>query len=107
MGDGVSAAGPRRGGPALVRVVETCSAAPSQWDAWTEDGQYLYLRYRHGEGCVERHPGPDFEDTAQSWDEGLSEVLVVWDDGTGRSRIDLGDFLAAAGLRLAPDAVVD
>lgn len=46
-------------GGKLRRVVQTCSAYPSQWDAWTADGQYLYLRYRHGEGCVEWHPGPE------------------------------------------------
>ncbi|GAA3267866.1 hypothetical protein [Streptomyces labedae] len=61
-------------GLTLVRVVRTCSAHPSQWDAWTAEGQYLYLRYRHGEGCVERRPGPDV-DTPESWNEGLSAVL--------------------------------
>ncbi|WP_187413133.1 hypothetical protein [Streptomyces sp. WAC01526] len=89
----------------LVRVVQTCSAQPSQWDAWTAEGQYLYLRYRHGEGCVERHPGPDI-DTSDSWNEGLSELLVEWDDGTGSGVISLEAFLAASGLALAPGASV-
>lgn len=89
----------------LVRVVRTCSANPSQWDAWTADGQYLYLRYRHGEGCVERHPGPD-SDTPESWNAGLSQRLVEWDDGSGRGRIGLEAFLAVAGLTLAPGASV-
>ncbi len=92
-------------GQALVRVVQTCSACPSQWDAWTADGQHLYLRYRHGEGCVERHPGPDI-DTPDSWAEGLSELLVEWDDGTGSGVISLQAFLTAAGLKLAPGASV-
>ncbi|MGA5314113.1 hypothetical protein ACPCTK_08320 [Streptomyces pseudogriseolus] len=92
-------------GPALVRVVRTCSAHPSQWDAWTADGQYLYLRYRHGEGRVERHPGPDV-DTPESWNAGLSTVLAEWDDGTGGGAIGLEDFCAAAGLTLAPGAAV-
>jgi hypothetical protein len=89
----------------LVRVVQTCSAHPSQWDAWTAEGHYLYLRYRHGEGCVERHPGPD-TDTPDSWNEGLSELLVEWDDGTGNGDIGLQAFLAASGLALAPGASV-
>lgn len=89
----------------LVRVVQTCSAHPSQWDAWTAEGQYLYLRYRHGEGCVERHPGPDI-DTPDSWNEGLSELMVEWDDGTGSGAISLEAFLAASGLVLAPGASV-
>ncbi|MGW4171350.1 hypothetical protein ACWEGX_31080 [Streptomyces chartreusis] len=92
-------------GPILVRVVQTCSAYPSQWDAWTTEGQYLYLRYRHGEGCVERHPGPDI-DTPESWNEGLSELLIEWDDGTGSGCISLEDFLAASGLALTLDASV-
>lgn len=26
----------------------TCMACPSQWDIYTEDGQYIYARYRFG-----------------------------------------------------------
>ncbi|MER5967526.1 hypothetical protein [Streptomyces sp. NPDC002057] len=89
----------------VVRVVQTCSAYPSQWDAWTEKGQYLSLRYRHGAGRVERHPGPDI-DTPESWNEGLSELLTEWDDGTGSGVISLEAFLAASGLVLAPGASV-
>ncbi|WP_190217589.1 hypothetical protein [Streptomyces griseosporeus] len=92
-------------GLVLVRVVQTCSAHPSQWDAWTVEGQYLYLRYRHGQGRVERHPGPDI-DTPDSWNEGLSGLLVEWDDGTNGGAIGLEAFLAASGLALAPGASV-
>ncbi|MFF4922084.1 hypothetical protein ACFY4B_16010 [Kitasatospora sp. NPDC001261] len=93
-------------GRRLIRVVQTCSAGPSQWDAWTVDGQYLYLRYRHGEGCVEWHPDPGFYDSPESWNEGRSGLLVEWDDGTDGGVISLEDFLAAAGLVLAPGASV-
>ncbi|MFF3214281.1 hypothetical protein ACFYYB_26880 [Streptomyces sp. NPDC002886] len=93
------------GGLMLVRVVQTCPAYPSQWDAWTAEGQYLSLRYRHGAGCVERHPGPDL-DTPESWNEGLSELLTEWDDGTGSGVISLEAFLAASGLALAAGASV-
>ncbi|WP_329012068.1 hypothetical protein [Streptomyces sp. NBC_00690] len=89
----------------LVRVVQTCPAYPSQWDAWTAGGQYLSLRYRHGAGCVERHPGPDI-DTSDSWNEGLSELLTEWDDGTGSGVISLEAFLDTSGLALAPGASV-
>ncbi|WP_405835425.1 hypothetical protein OG528_01245 [Streptomyces platensis] len=92
-------------GLTLVRVVQTRSAHPSQWDAWTAEGQYLYLRYRDGEGCVERHPGPDI-DTPDSRNEGLSELLVEWDDGTGCGVISFEAFLAASGLAPAPGASV-
>ncbi|MGV9313908.1 hypothetical protein ACWDR0_17220 [Streptomyces sp. NPDC003691] len=87
---------------ALVRVVETSAEFPAQWDAWTADGRYLYLRYRHGEGIVEEHPGEDTD----TWDGEASGLLSRWDDGTGGGRIGLGEFLTLAGLHLAPDAEV-
>ncbi|WP_432103658.1 hypothetical protein [Streptomyces sp. bgisy091] len=86
----------------LAQVVRTCLASPSQWDAWTTDGQYLYLRYRHGEGTVEQHPSEDTD----TWDGEGSRLLTLWEDGTDGGEISLPDFLAAAGLRLAPGAEV-
>lgn len=85
----------------LVRVVETCHACPSQWDAWTTEGQYLYLRYRHGIGSVEEQPSNDLD----TWDMDRPP-LVEWDDDTGNGDIDLDEFLEKAGLQLAPDAEV-
>jgi hypothetical protein len=32
----------------ITRVVHTCGACPSQWDAWTDDNKYVYIRYRWG-----------------------------------------------------------
>ncbi|GAA2199902.1 hypothetical protein [Streptomyces bangladeshensis] len=85
----------------LARVVETCCACPSQWDAWTTDGQYLYLRYRHGIGSVEAQPSND----PDTWDLDRPP-LVEWDDDAGGGDIDLHEFLERAGLRLAPSADV-
>ncbi|GAA2334793.1 hypothetical protein OHT20_37195 [Streptomyces caniferus] len=45
-------------------------------------------------------------DTPDSWNEGLSEFLVEWDDGTGCGVISLEAFFAASGLALAPGASV-
>ncbi|MER5356553.1 hypothetical protein ABT093_40315 [Kitasatospora sp. NPDC002551] len=86
----------------LARVVQTCHGFPSQWDAWTTGGQYLYLRYRRGEGSVEQHPSEDTD----AWDGAGSRLWTTWDDGTGGGIIDLADFLAMAGLRLAPEAEI-
>jgi hypothetical protein len=86
---------------ALARVVETCRACPSQWDAWTTDGQYLYLRYRHGIGSVEAQPSND----PDTWDLD-TPPLVEWDDDTGNGTIELAEFLERAELRLAPLASV-
>ncbi|MFR9797504.1 hypothetical protein ACL02U_16585 [Streptomyces sp. MS06] len=87
---------------ALARVVQTSRGCPSQWDAWTTGGQYLYLRYRHGEGTVEQHPSED----PDTWDGEGSGLRTTWDDGTDGGLIGLADFLAVAGLRLASDAEV-
>ncbi|MDT0394486.1 MULTISPECIES: hypothetical protein [Streptomyces] len=86
----------------IARVVQTCGGSPSQWDAWTTTGQYLYLRYRHGEGTVEQHPS-EYVDT---WDGEESGLWTSWRDGTADGRIDLADFLALAGLRLDTNAEV-
>lgn len=84
----------------IARTVRTCQAMPSQWDAWTTSGQYLYLRYRHGWGSVERQPSPD----PDSWTDHPATVVTEWNDGTGSGEITLAAFLAAAGLHLAPGA---
>ncbi|GGU91028.1 hypothetical protein GCM10010275_30070 [Streptomyces litmocidini] len=86
----------------IVRAVRTCPACPSQWDAWTTDGQYLYLRYRHGIGSVEQHPSPDLD----TWGPEYAP-LAEWDDGTGNGEISLTEFLATSGLTLAPGATVE
>ncbi|MFH8627764.1 hypothetical protein ACH4A8_38755 [Streptomyces vietnamensis] len=83
----------------LARTVRTCPACPAQWDAWTTDGQYLYLRYRGGIGSVEERPSPDLD----TWGDEYAPV-TEWDDGTGAGDISLADFLQAAGLSLAPGA---
>lgn len=88
---------------ALARVVRTCSSSPSQWNAWTTGGRYLYFRYRHGEGSVEHFPGgPD----PDAWDEEGSGLLARWHDGSRRGEIALADFLVLVGLRLAPNSEV-
>jgi hypothetical protein len=32
----------------IVRAERTCTACPSQWDMWDDEGNYIYVRYRHG-----------------------------------------------------------
>ena len=32
----------------IVNAVQTCLACPSQWDAETDDGKSVYIRYRWG-----------------------------------------------------------
>lgn len=39
----------------IVKAVQTSGACPSQWDIWTDTGEYLYLRYRHGYGYAKTY----------------------------------------------------
>lgn len=34
----------------LSKIVQTCSACPSQWEGLLDDGQYFYARFRGGHG---------------------------------------------------------
>ncbi|MDX3643238.1 hypothetical protein [Streptomyces sp. MB09-02B] len=87
----------------LQIVVETCCACPNQWDAWTVDGQYLYLRYRSGIGTVDAYgaPGPDGWTVPPD-----GRVARFEDDDDPPIDIGLDEFLHRTGLTLAPDAVV-
>lgn len=89
---------------ALARVVCTLPALPTQWDAWTVDGQYLYLRYRFGRGTVEQHPSPDTD----TWDYSRDPVIAEFSDPDEpyAGEIELDEFLQRAGLRLATLASV-
>lgn len=46
----------------IQSILQTCKLYPSQWDAWTDTGDYLYLHYRFGKGKVCSFPTPNLED---------------------------------------------
>lgn len=37
----------------ITEIEQTCSACPSQWEGKTSSGEYVYIRYRWGEGRIE------------------------------------------------------
>ena len=82
----------------IVRAVQTCIASPSQWDAWTDTGQYLYLRYRFGTGTVEVRDDPD----SSTWARRNPEIEFTNEDPLDGS-ITLEEFADHAGLTLAFD----
>jgi hypothetical protein len=90
----------------LARAVCTCPFVPSQWDAWTTTGQYLYLRYRFGHGTVDAYDDPD----PDTWGRVPNGNVTCFGDHYPRQGFDgeitLDDFCEQAGLMLAPDAVV-
>ncbi len=63
-------------GRKLTRVVRTCSAYPSQWDARTADGQYLY----HGMHTLRRFYASVLLDAGESV-KAVSECLGHRDPG--------------------------
>lgn len=80
----------------IVRAIQTSSACPSQWDAWDADGQYYYLRFRHGQG------------TAQAMDQAnpnyQAELVGQFvDDDPWNGSIELDEFLKRAGMALSPN----
>lgn len=79
----------------VVKAVQTCRACPSQWDAWTDEGQYLYLRFRHGVGTVEAQPGPE----VFSWTNDGPVLEFIHGDLDGS--ISLKEFAEHANLKLA------
>lgn len=87
----------------LRKVVQTCAACPSQWDAWDLDGHYWYLRYRHGRGSADRQPSPDTR--TWTWKDG---DLSFTNEGTELADgwISLEDFCRHAGLHIHPAADV-
>lgn len=87
----------------IARAVRTCLALPSQWNAWTVEGQYLYMRYRSGIGSVDAY---DTEDSEQ-WTRVPDGHLAIFDTGeTYGGDMSLVEFCERAGLQLADDAEV-
>ncbi|WP_262059697.1 hypothetical protein [Streptomyces sp. STR69] len=87
----------------LARVVRTCTTTPSQWDAWTIDGQYLYLRYRSGIGTVDAFDSPDPE----TWPHLTAGLIALFEHGDWYAgEMTLAEFCERAGLQLADNAEV-
>lgn len=82
----------------IVKVVQTCAAAPSQWNAWTANGQYLYLRYRSGIGTADAYDTTDSE----QWPHAPDGAAAYFDTGDRLDgEITLQEFCRQAGLILA------
>jgi hypothetical protein len=87
----------------LAKIVQTCLACPEQWDAWDVDGNYWYLRYRHGRGSAERQPTADIA----TWDDKVPNISF---DGAALGEPDgyigLTNFCRHAGLNIHPQAEI-
>jgi hypothetical protein len=91
------------GAVTLVRVTMTSLACPSQWDGWDEQGNYYYLRYRHGYGSVRRYLTADW---AGSDDDQFIAYVAEFEHGDELDgSISLEEFAERAGITLAPGVI--
>jgi hypothetical protein len=88
----------------LARVIQTSLACPSQWDAWGADGDYYYLRYRHGHGSVRQYKSRDWVTAAE--DELIRQVTSFDYGHPLDGAISLDEFAALAGITIVPDVMV-
>lgn len=83
----------------IARAVQTSMAFPVQWNAWTADGKYLYLRYRSGRGTVHHFSSPDIG----TWDMATwQSPLAVFEQDDLYGFIDLETFCELAGITFTP-----
>ena len=85
----------------LARAVLLCAACPSAWNAWDSDGNYWYLRYRHGHGTARQYDGPDWHD---NWSPGAKPHRVIsFSHGHPLDGIiTLEEFAGLSGFALSP-----
>lgn len=85
----------------IKNLLCTCGACPSQWDAITDDGRAVYIRYRHG--TLRLHVGAHGDTTPFAAVK--ADPLHVWPDiGDSLDGMmtedELQRFLAGAGIQL-------
>jgi hypothetical protein len=92
-----------------VRLVQTSSGDPAQWDGWDQEGRYYYLRYRCGAGEVRQYRTPDWSQTRK--DE-LIRIVAAFEHGhpLDGGVISLDEFAEHAGITIGlgcrPDRVL-
>lgn len=80
----------------LVDIRKTCRACPSQWDAWDEEGQRYYIRYRFGKLTVDKVPEDiDVSDFGQ-WEN----ILDISYGGEWDGTMSTNTMLVRTGLTL-------
>lgn len=99
----------------LVRVIQTSWACPSQWDAWDEENNYYYLRFRHGWGEMMQFKSVNWLDANYPEGENVNfgnvytmnpefiRKVVEFEHGDPLDgSIELDEFATLAGVELDP-----
>lgn len=84
----------------IVKAVQTCLACPSQWDAWTDDGKYVYMRYRHGQGRASMFDSIEASEKDGAWFNPDNVIASFRHGHPLDGDISLHDFCKHAGLEL-------
>lgn len=77
-------------GTTIVKAVQTCYAFPSAWDVWTDNGVWLYLKYRYGKASVWIYSEDEYDE--------LESSMKIGDRRDGL--ITLENFCEATGFTL-------
>lgn len=62
----------------IIQIDRTCTACPSQWDAWTDSDEYVYIRYRSGRFRIDIM---DNEESFMDYDSGRCVTLYTEEFG--------------------------
>lgn len=83
----------------ISRIERTCYACPAQWDAWTDEGDYVYIRYRWGWLSVE------ISGDEREWEEDKHTILLEGEFGHQMSGFMSYDELrdVTKGVLVLPD----
>jgi hypothetical protein len=64
----------------ISRLAQTCKTSPSQWEGLTEDGQFVYVRYRWG--CLSIGSGKTLDEAARKGNNLFEKQLGERPDGS-------------------------
>ena len=80
--------------PVVAFLVKTCDALPSQWHGITQDGKFVYIRYRYGSLTVE--VGPHWLEQVFELDCGSAWSGFMEDDEMQQHTSDVLDWSCIA-----------
>jgi len=88
----------------ITRAVQTCMACPSQWNLWSDNGDYYYARYRHGCGELRQYKTEHWYHKDE--DEFIADIAEFYHGDPLDGMISLEEFAQLAGITIAPDAMI-
>jgi hypothetical protein len=63
----------------VSKLTQTCKASPSQWEGLTDDGQFIYVRYRWG--CLSISNGKTMDEAVENGNNLFEKQLGNKRDG--------------------------